>query len=545
MGKHRAFRVGVYFGSFDPVHENHIGLAKHALRRLDCVYIVVNPNQPSKPLLSSLRDRAALVDARLACEDCQRIHRYPARQEVNAWGRMALCQQICKTVRSLHPKSLRVDVKMYQIIGQDSFERVCHLGVIPKGLRSSMAGRTVLVFPRNVSPSPVVVPSAMGGVDVEVVTDYVDPHQGLSSTALRIAAFSREVINPPQGLHSSVWHEAIARSLYVPLLPSSDKLHVAVLGAPGSGKTATCEEVALRSRLEDFSTWLLKVGEGRIGVGTGVSDDGGSLSTVTLNGFEVRHTDMSANGITQMLAWTYGSLSDAVTGSADDAALIALFASRIVMAPLHCCVDKVNDVAIGLLRTTEWVCKSADAVEEDSDQYPITPDVLAALDPPNMPPSVLTLKQGMPVILMRNLRPEQGLCNGTRLLVRRVIDNALLEAVVLSGHRRFIGTAVTLTRIKLIEDQHSPYKWSRLAFPVKPAFSLTINKSQGQTMDRVAVCLEQPCFSHGQLYVAASRLGDPSELSFWLDSDARGETVNVVYPEALLTGATSEQGDGD
>ena len=302
---------------------------------------------------------------------------------------------------------------------------------------------------------------------------------------------------------------------------------------------------ALRSRLEDFSTWLLKVGEGRIGVGTGVSDDGGSLSTVTLGGFEVRHTDMSANGITQMLAWTYGSLSDAVTGSADDAALIALFASRIVMAPLHCCVDKVNDVAIGMLRTTEWVCKSADAVEEDSDQYPITPDVLAALDPPNMPPSVLTLKQGMPVILMRNLRPEQGLCNGTRLLVRRVIDNALLEAVVLSGHRRFIGTAVTLTRIKLIEDQHSPYKWSRLAFPVKPAFGLTINKSQGQTMDRVAVCLEQPCFSHGQLYVAASRLGDPSELSFWLDSDARGETLNVVYPEALLTGATSEQSDGD
>ena len=242
-GKHREFRVGVYFGSFDPVHENHIGLAKHALTRLDCVYIVVNPNQPSKPLLSSLRDRAALVDARLACEDCQRIHRYPARQEVNAWGRKALCQQICKAVRSLHPSSLRVDVKMYQMIGQDSFERVCHLGGISKGLRSSMAGRTVLVFPRNVSPSPVVVPSAMGGVDVEVVTDYVDPHQGLSSTTLRIAAFSCEVINPPQGLHSSVWREAIARSLYVPLLPSSDKLHVAVLGAPGSGKTATCEEV--------------------------------------------------------------------------------------------------------------------------------------------------------------------------------------------------------------------------------------------------------------------------------------------------------------
>ena len=60
------------------------------------------------------------------------------------------------------------------------------------------------------------------------------------------------------------------------------------------------------------------------------------------------------------------------------------------------------------------------------------------------------------------------------------------------------------------------------------------NKSQGQTLQRVALCLHMQCFSHGQLYVAMSRVGDPDQLSFWLPR-LRGAMVdNVVYSEALL-----------
>ena len=67
---------------------------------------------------------------------------------------------------------------------------------------------------------------------------------------------------------------------------------------------------------------------------------------------------------------------------------------------------------------------------------------------------------------------------------------------------------------------------------------MSINKAQGQTLHRVGIYLERPCFSHGQLYVAASRVGLPENIVFAVAPNERGEyrTANVVYAEAL-TGA--------
>ena len=62
---------------------------------------------------------------------------------------------------------------------------------------------------------------------------------------------------------------------------------------------------------------------------------------------------------------------------------------------------------------------------------------------------------------------------------------------------------------------------------------MTIHKAQGQTLGRVAVLLTEPVFTHGQLYVAASRVGRADQLRFALPAARGGRTANVVYGAAL------------
>ncbi|KAG5592830.1 hypothetical protein H5410_043344 [Solanum commersonii] len=63
--------------------------------------------------------------------------------------------------------------------------------------------------------------------------------------------------------------------------------------------------------------------------------------------------------------------------------------------------------------TTVYI--AIDETIEPNDQCQFE-DFLHTLHPANLPPYRLTLKKNCPVILLRNLNPTEGLCNGTRLI---------------------------------------------------------------------------------------------------------------------------------
>jgi len=52
----------------------------------------------------------------------------------------------------------------------------------------------------------------------------------------------------------------------------------------------------------------------------------------------------------------------------------------------------------------------------------------------------------------------------------------------------------------------------RVQFLIKVYFAMIINKAQGQTLIYVGIDLENNCFSHGQLYMAFSKVGKPDHL---------------------------------
>ncbi|CAN0875196.1 ATP-dependent DNA helicase PIF1 [Linum grandiflorum] len=219
-----------------------------------------------------------------------------------------------------------------------------------------------------------------------------------------------------------------------------------------------------------FSDWVLAVGDGRLTPTT--FPNSSSSDWISIPKCVV--VPESANPIKDLINRVYPDLINSYHN-------VAYIRSRAIVAPTNDVVTEINDYILDRLPREQHIYLSSD-----------------------------TLTKYSIVMLLQNLNPAAGLCNGTRILITHLGTN-VIRGLIVGG------------------------SYERRQYPLRLCYGMTINKSQGQTLDEIGIFLPKPVFSHGQLYVALSRVRSAAGIHIVLhgaDEEAvQNCTRNIVYAE--------------
>ncbi|KAM0870508.1 hypothetical protein ACQ4PT_039955 [Festuca glaucescens] len=115
----------------------------------------------------------------------------------------------------------------------------------------------------------------------------------------------------------------------------------------------------------------------------------------------------------------------------------AYLGSRAIVCPTNSNTDDINDILLSKVPgdvthfdSCDTICQSMDHVADADLLY--SPEFLHGIELSNFPHHRISLKIGVPIMLLRNINQSIGLCNGTRLMVTR-LGEWVLEAEIMTG----------------------------------------------------------------------------------------------------------------
>ena len=151
-----------------------------------------------------------------------------------------------------------------------------------------------------------------------------------------------------------------------------------------------------------------------------------------------------------------------------------------------------------------------------------------------VPDHRLVLKKGDLCFVTRTLNRKEKLANNTRVRILDIFRYSVKVVTVSEFPKEFL-----IPRIRFqVKLKFGGFVLIRTQFPLRLAYAMTKNKSQGQSIPYTLNDIRHSPFSHGHLYVSMSRATDVDSTAFFSSKDQILEdgtlVVNVVYPEVML-----------
>ncbi|XP_028808255.1 ATP-dependent DNA helicase PIF1-like [Neltuma alba] len=243
--------------------------------------------------------------------------------------------------------------------------------------------------------------------------------------------------------------------------------------------------------------------------------------------------------IVAIVSVTYADLMENLTNN-------DYFNDKAILSPTIKVVNQVNEFMCSMIPGDSVEYFSSDSIckpSQDSDGFENlhTTEFLNTISSSGLPMRKLTLKVGVPIMLLRNIDQASGLCKGTRLRITH-LGKSVIESIMLNGSNP--SEKVLIHRMDMNpSDSRLPFQMNRRQFPIVLSFAMTINKSQGQC---VGLYLPKPIFTHDQLYVALSRVKSMDGLKILLHDNMDKHvktTTNVVYREVFRNLSVGGRGE--